>query len=268
MEEFNDTYLLLAKMDSREELVYWAQSKGHNTLLFSTDTLIEAYSDALKTIFNEDSEYELGDKIIWLNKGILYEFPKKNENEIKALKSNLNKSYIVGKVSINNSRSSALKSTVLPINNIDARHQKEFTQYYYQPCGGSLSQISGLRKYVHEIYDISYVYGPTAYSYLHLRIKLEFYKTSRPRSWKPAGEQREIDINVSGTAYMYPGGSGGSFSKVESYDCSGDIDLLIDSMYGGYPYTPYWVVSMSGQIYQHVKGDLSTNAWYNAGTLW
>src|ERR1035437_4735644 len=59
MQEFNDNYQILAKMDSKENLTVWAQAKNHSTLLYSTDTLISEYSDALKTILNRDSEFEL-----------------------------------------------------------------------------------------------------------------------------------------------------------------------------------------------------------------
>jgi hypothetical protein len=270
--EFNDTYLMLSKMDA-EELNAWAANKNHKTLLNSTDLSVADYSDALKTILNEDSEYELGGSIIWFNNGQLYAFAKDKASNLKALKQNPDKSSIIGNIRVQKIDDSKLKSVNIGLGNGDARNQFQFTQQYYQPCGGTRNALSGVRKYVHEIYDESIASnpGPVYYSYLHLRIKMEYqgHNWLGKHVWRAAGEQREIRVNVSGSANMYPSGVGGGFNIPNvSYDCSGDKDFLIMQVTGAYPATPSWTVSMSGTIYQHVKGDNASNAWTNTGTLW
>lgn len=268
MQEFNDKYLILSKINSKEELNFWAQSKNHSNLLYSSDSLIENYSDALKTILNKDAEFELNDTIIWFNNGNLYAFSKNDEPNLISLKKHPEKCKKIGSVNLNTIGESKLKSTNIGLGKLDARNQFQFTQQYYQPCGGTRRALSGTRKYVHEIYDESYAYnpGPVIYSYLHLRIKLE-YKGSK--GWKAAGEQREISVNVSGSANLYPSGAGGNFKiPYTSYDCSGNKDFVIMSVVGSYPWTPSWTVSMTGTIFQHVKGDNSSNAWSNIGILW
>jgi hypothetical protein len=268
MQEFNDTYVMLSKMSSKEELQSWADAKKHSNLLNSDDSSIEQYSDVLKTILNKDSEYELDNSIIWFNNGQLYAFSKSDEPKLKSLKSNTSNLHKVGSVNLSGIDNVNLKSINLGLGRLDARNQKQFTQQYYQPCGGTLKALSGNRKYVHEIYDESYAYdpGPVIYSYLHLRIKLEWKGSG---GWKAAGEQREIRVNVSGTANMYPSGVGGAFNIPNYfYDCSGNLDFVIMSVTGAYPYTPSWTVSMSGSIYQKVKGDVAANAWTNSGILW
>lgn len=266
--EFNDTYLMLSEITSKEELQYWAQTKSHSTLLYSNDTVIDLYSDVLKTILNKDAEYELGDSIIWFNNGKLYAFAKDEQANMSSLKKTPNKCKLIGSVGLRKIENSKLKSVNIGLNGGDARNQKQFTQQYYQPCGSTLKAVSGNRKYVHEIYDESYAYypGPVIYSYLHLRVKLEWKGSG---GWKAAGEQREIRINVSGSANMYPSGVGGAYRIPDKfYDCSGNVDIVFMSVVGAYPWTPSWTVSMSGTIYQKVKGDLVSNAYTNSGILW
>jgi hypothetical protein len=208
MKEYNDTYLMLAKLKSKEELSFWAQSNNHSTLLNSSDSSMLVYSDVFKTILNKDYEFELGDSIVLFNNGDLYAYSKNESNQITLLK-NPEKFNKIGSVIVTILKKPEVKSVILPVNTLNADYnQMEFTQMYYQPCGEDLMVVEGSRKYVHEILDESTVTypGPVYYSYLYLRIKLEYYKSSRPnRGWNPAGEQRTITVsNLSGSAYWYP----------------------------------------------------------------
>jgi hypothetical protein len=269
LNEFNETYQMLSEYTSKEELQYWAQTKGHSTLLCSNDTAIEKYSNILRTILNKDSEYEIGDLIIWFNNGNLYSFSKKEQSNISNMKKNPNACNLFGYIKLSNVDNSELKTVSLGLNGLDARNQKEFNQKYYKPCGETASLLQGIRKFVHEIYDESFFYnpGPVIYSYLHLRIKLE-YRDSKGR-WCAAGEQRDIHVNVSGTAKMYPSGIGGAYIiSNRKYSCSGNKDFVIMAVRGSYLWRPSWKVSMSGTIYQKVNGDLTSNGWNNSGELW
>jgi hypothetical protein len=272
--EFFDTYKKLSNFSSKDELQFWAQNQNHTTLLYSNDSTIENYSVALKTILNKDSEYELGDDIVWFNNGKLYSFSKSEESIINTLKMTPNKCNVIGSIVLQEMGTNNLKSTSLSTNGLSAIYQKEFYQWYYQPCGGTLAAVFGLRKHVYEIYAecihmgsgyLSYYAG-----YTHLRVKLE-WKGSQ--DWQHAGEQREISINVSGSANAVESNGGNGESAVipfsfpnQTYDCSGDIDLLLANFESLMP--SYWTVSMTGEIYQKVKGDFTYNGWGVSGELW
>jgi hypothetical protein len=266
--DFNKSYLELSKLTSKEDLLIWANSKNHSTLLNTEDSALNEYPFALLAMFNKDSEIEINDSIVWLNNGILYAFSKNDEMNLMKLKNKLEKCKIMGSFKVSVINNKLLKTVSLGINNsIDARNQKAFVQQYYQPCGGIRQSVNGDRKYVHELYTIQYT-DPLGYSTteLYLRIKLE-YKGSK--YWKPAGENRTININVSGIALYSQGATNISspYSVVKNYTCSGDRDELLcyQAVNGS---GASWQVSMSGTIYQIVNGDVTTNGWYNSGTLW
>lgn len=219
-------------------------------------------------MLNKDSEVEINDSIVWLNNGNLYAFSKLDELNLMTLKNKLEKCKIIGSFKVSVINNKLLKTISMGINNsLDARNQKTFVQQYYQPCGGIRQSVNGDRKYVHELYTIQ-ITDPLGYSTteLHLRIKLE-YKGSK--YWKPAGENRTININVSGIALYSQGVTNIStpYSLVKNYTCSGDRDepIIYQAVNGS---GASWQVSMSGTIFQIVNGDVTTNGWYNSGTLW
>ncbi len=271
--EFLDTYKKLSTFSSKEELQFWAQSQNHSTLLYSYDSTIQNYSVALKTILNKDSEYELGGDIVWFNNGKLYGFSKSEEANINILKMTPSKCNVIGSIVLQEIGTNNLKSTSLSTSGLSATHQKEFYQWYYQPCGGTLAAVFGLRKHVYEIYAECIHMGSGYLSYyeghVHLRVKLE-WKGSQ--DWQQAGEHREIRINVTGSANAVESNGGNGESAVipfsftnQTYDCSGDIDLLLASFESLMP--SYWSVSMTGEIYQKVKGDFNYNGWEVSGEL-
>jgi len=266
MSEFNTSYLMLSKMTSKEELQFWAQTKNHSTLLNSNDTNIEQYSNVLKTILNKDSEYELGDSIIWFNNGNLYAFAKNEQANISALKTNPNKCHLMGYVSLSIIENSKLKSANLGLHGLDARNQKTLYEQYYQPCGGNLIAHTGMRKYVHEIYDESIAASGVIQSHLHLRIKLEYQGS---KGWKAASELTEINVNVVSGSYMYPSGEPKPMQPPpyhafsEYHNCSGTLDIMLLNVNDSN--NQYWVVSIEGSIYQKIMGDVDTNAWTDDG---
>lgn len=284
MEEFRETYLSLAQISSIEELEQWANNRNHSTLLHSEDRSLINYSDAFKTILNKDFEYQIGQNIIWFHDGILYSFSQDqipNLNVLKKDPANCAKFGEVRSMVIENSHATQdvrTATTDLPFDGLDARNQKEFSQRYYQPCGSTRRSLEGKRKYVHEIYDETFLSypGPVRFSFLYLRIKLE-YKNRKGR-WKPAGEQRETRIQVSGNVHIPGTPVTSNFSINTSRDCySGNWATLILDPNHGPDYllgSPRWVVSMRGSIYHRVKGDNASNAWTNteyaagSGYLW
>lgn len=144
----------------------------------------------------------------------------------------------------------------------DGKWQKEFWQYY--PSAGN-------RKFIHEM--VTYTDG--RYSYIYIGVKMEW---RGKKNWAPAGEMRDINVNISGYANMNPGGviptyiygPSFSFNFSTQYNSEYKISLAkydaIASGGGPCGCSPYWSVHVVGTIYQRVVGDALVNAWYNTGT--
>lgn len=270
MDEFHETYLKLSELTSKEDLELWAESRGHSTLLHSEDPSVMNYSDILRTILNKDAEFELAGSIVRLDidNGNLYAVSKNHRALSENDKGDLDGYQVIAKVEINKIGSISNKETgdarlYLGPNSLDARNQREFNQVEYGPCGTAPGPLAGRRKYVHELVDETIISSVTTYKYLYLRIKLEFRGSRR---WKPAGEQREIRIDVNGTLKLGPIDFG-SYAIFDVVNCSRDRTYLIKAVLG-VPPGRFWNITMNGSIYQKVIGDVPTNAWNNKGTLW
>lgn len=265
MEEFHDMYIMLTEFESKEELQYWAKTKNHSTLLNSTDNTVEFYSNALKTILNKDSEFELGEKIVWFNKGHLYAIPKRDEARLNDLKENPELYEEIGEIKLQFIAPSGLKTADLDLNENYVIGLKQFTQKYKSLyCQAKVEQVAS-RIYLHYLVDESFIiaegYGGTPdywRSSLFLRVQ---FKTG---SMTTAYARRDISVNVSGTAYLMGTTLQTNYSINKNYNCRpGDVELLVASFDYGMNYIPYWKVSMSGSIYQKVVEDLPSNAWTN-----
>jgi hypothetical protein len=279
-EDFNRAYEQLAGMGSSEELEQWASTRSHSTLLHTSDPSIENYSEALKTLLNKDYEFQIGDKVIWFNKGKLYAFSPDQTEELDELKKTPEKCEEYGSItaiplSTKRDQANGRTSANVGFGGLDARNQKEFDQRFHQRCGGINLPTEGRRKYVHEIFDETIYNGSLAYSKLFLRIKLEYRSGF---SWKLAGEQRQTIVYATGTAQVVGSGLPAiTYNKFDSRDCyTGNWTIFLASANHGptYETSPYWAVSMTGWINHSVKGDLIANLWNNtewqagAGVLW
>jgi hypothetical protein len=282
-DELYKTYLTLARNYSGDGLIYWAQCKNHSTLLDSPDTTLNIYSAVFRTILNKDSEFELGNEIIWFNMGNFYTLPESQEN-IDSFKCNPDTIRKIGLVKINYLVERNDKGVIIWNNDPpDARNQHEFWQTYKTPCGQSRTYVAGNRKYVHEVYGESLIgYNGWCgcyhiYSSLWLRIKLEWKGSG---SWKVASEQRNIKLtDLHGTAW---------WGWPKTYVADLDIDDEVDSCFSnngslggeklvwltgldGELYegqSDNWDLTLYGTIYQHVIGDFQSHAWWNGPSLW
>jgi hypothetical protein len=63
---------MLSKICSYSDLQFWAQERSHSTILY--DTMLTNYSPALRVILNKDSEFQMGDSVIWFHSGNLYSY--------------------------------------------------------------------------------------------------------------------------------------------------------------------------------------------------
>ncbi|HTN05950.1 hypothetical protein [Agriterribacter sp.] len=228
-------------------------------------------------ILNNKGEVRIGDEIVWYHGGKKYYIPIEKEISLEKIKLSPEK---IEKFSIAGSKvievkdekpdfSGSRRLYITPSGGLDARHQHEFNQVY-PPSGGA-------RKYVHEIRTFfdSYWISPSVYiwnAYISLYIKME-WKNSKGK-WKPAGETRDVSVNISGQATINTPGQGGYaigplIQQNNSLQVNSDyiIPLAHFNGSGTLPSNAQWSLDLTGTIYQHVVGDISQNAWYNTGTL-
>ncbi len=260
--EYRETYMFLAKTLSVSDLQLWADERGHSTLLFDPDTLItNNYSPALRTILNQDSEFQMGDSIVWFHLGDFYTYAK-NANFVNELKSKTElyrrSGYVTSKAIQSSSKGRIYQ------NGYSAFVSPSFYQYSYQPCGGTKTWGKGLRKWVTELRDETQFYNYEYWeSCLYLIIKLE-WKVS---SWKEASEQRDVTFTLNGNltftgtspyrVFTQPMNPGLQFTCANGYPASYNL-WIIEGGVTDFPMPEVgisWIVNLSGQTTQHVLGD-------------
>jgi hypothetical protein len=269
--EYLSTTSMLSRISSTTDLQLWAQERGHSTLLSDTSSTLANYPPALRTILNKDSEFQMGDSIVWFNKGNFYTYSRESTNT-KDLKSNPNLYKISGSVTTSILNSSSARTTTILSNSVHAEFQYQFTQHAYQPCGGSITYADGNRKFISELADVTTNYGTSYGNILYLRIKLEW----KGSSWKEASEQRDITYNFDGTIQYWVGQNytnllplhtSGVFSCATGNPYSGNLWIPEQDQYGASLWgVPHWVVNLSGTVTQHVLGD--TNSPYSTYIYW
>lgn len=276
---FFKTYRELIEVASEQDLDAWSKAQNCTNLLYTEDSNLKELPYALLAMLNENAEFECGGDIIWYNSGKLYRFDKKDEPNLTVLKSKPEQCQEIGRIETAVLGNVEDRTIILSTDGgEDAKNQHEFIQQSYQPCAGELTQLRGTRKYVHEVrstrIDVKDEKGNkvgNVYT-LFLRLKLE-YKTSKGK-WLPAGEQREMTIDVSGDVNMRDDGiillkSPIPFIAKRAFSCSGNLDIFIISATDHVEDTiDEWVLNMRGEITHHVMGDAASNAWSNKGVLW
>jgi hypothetical protein len=142
-------------------------------------------------------------------------------------------------------------------NGIDARYQAEFDGKTYMDCSGTNQCINARLKYVHELVSTFSIIGSSAHSILTLKVKLEYRATW---NWKPAGEPRDIDINldVSGIKFNDGGNllSAANYttnitSVNQSYTCkTGNVEIVLKAVnYFSITGTPHWDITIPSFSY-------------------
>jgi hypothetical protein len=245
----------------------------------------------IQTVLNSTGEVQIGDDLVWYAGGTKYYAEKKDEALMARIKQNPEICTKKGKYTVTpvkpagnstqppaNINEGHTPNTIYITNGADARHQREFWQN---------SPAAGWRKYVHEVAaytDYSYVASNTCgqatyyyYTGCYLYIKLEW----RGTKWRPAGESREINYNLtcSGSTSVARGCGivdylGFNTTPSGSTVQNSQLNLTLAG-FSGYTvsnsaYYPIgWAINIEGTIYQHVVGDSQYNEWYNTGyPLW
>lgn len=270
--EYHETTLMLSKMASIADLQLWAQERGHSTLLFDKDSLLTGLPPAIRTVLNKDSEFQLGDSIVWYHSGSgRYYTYEKNASYIEELKSKPDKFRSSGFISLDKS-----SKGIIILNSNHAEFQHEFYRYAYQPCGETLSTGTGLRKWVVALEDFSQFYDSYWYSDLCMIIKLE----SKISRWKECSEQRNISYNLNGVIYYIDSNEG--VNEIPLAHTEGEYNCTLGTAYANnlfiweaswthyqsalQPIVPYWSVDLYGSVTQQILGDY--NPPYTMDVYW
>lgn len=274
----NEEYLNLVKNLSQmndEELAGWSSSHNFRSSLdeVSENSLdSDIIPNSIRALLNKDYEVQIENHIVWYNKGFRHFIPTNDISKLKTIKLDPSQSKLKGEYHATPIAEEPASGRInLSIGSFDARNQKEF---YYLNQGGSR------RKYVHFL-EAYYETAPTnfgydVYSQLYLRLRLEWYGSSR---WRLSGETRNSSVNINysvsfraSAPYIvwpfdgsfYTGSISQSFLNYSGDNTKVLIAQRADPHYYGDP-TPYWSVEITGTIYHKIVSDLQSNEWYNTG---
>lgn len=280
-----------------EEVIAWESQNNKNSLRYvlasapADHEYSEAENELMKfpkshlSLLNKDSEVQVGDSIVWYNKGNKYYVHKEQESELAKIKQDeqyaktfIRQTYSTRVQPLNKRTDHRISKVTMGLNVLNAKYQREFTQ---------VSPSSGCRKYVNEIWTYGesyYANDPFCgafnswYTTATLYIKLEWKNCSRS-TWNPAGESREISYNLTRDVKLRNVVMPCTTSEVtnltaygtisDSQIRSSELGVLLYSWSGNSKYTPYYEIELSGNIYQHIVGDIQSNEWNLIGyPLW
>ncbi|GAB3995627.1 hypothetical protein GCM10028807_36280 [Spirosoma daeguense] len=213
---------------------------------------------AYRTFLNKNCEYVVGKTISWFNNGYVHYVENLDEALLEKIKSDpksdTNKSPVTTKVYPTTSDQKMTLGTI-PHQGLDARYQHEWAP----------NCASGLwRKTVYDLVSVIIKTGPNGpYDYfLYIRLKLEWYGSG---GWQQnAGEYRDININISGTANT-PCGSPTSFNIVETLYTNSTVERSLSQ--------GTWIVQNCNTYYNKeysIYGSISSKVYMNGtcnGTL-
>jgi hypothetical protein len=227
---------------------------------------------SFQKVLNSDGEIEIGDQIIWYNNGFKYFINKTDQVKLKEIKNNpgradVEKTPFGSKITPLKVMSTAGARTWMGLDRgPDARWQREFWQY---------APAAGWRKYVHEIQAYTEANSNGYLLIWNTRVLLRIKMEWKGRTWKPAGEAREVSYSLTCNNVLLnapPFGYGIPPNSVftGTVTQSGDVQRMIAQASGSGTFLNMgWDVDIRGTIYQHVAGDVQTNEWYNtANPLW
>ena len=236
------------------------------------DLLEFNFPQAYLYLLNEQGLMQVGDEIIFFQKGQQHYVDHHNVRDIREIKTNpdlIKKSFDVQvssyspDISINNER------TDLGLIDLDARWQREFDIQSHMGV-----PISGRRKYVHEIITFTSI----NISVVELQVKLEF-KGSR---WREAGEKRNITFALNTDTRMLRASTGSHYCARTTKNINfsltnytgvyrNQIGLFMDEPLGcqQIQYDSFWRIEVTGSIRHAISGDDPANEWLNSGNpLW
>lgn len=285
---FYEQYNEISKMD-QSDLVIWAQSAGHSSLLETYQGLnndeavgefwinsqddIDALTNGLRAILNDNMKFQVGEKTILYSDKTFYELSDSDSKLDLTSKSNLPGLKKIGSVEMETVQfsDSETSRTFMYSAALAGSYQKEFKRDRYLPCGGTTYQgtVCCRQKHVFELRTRRFSVGyPNVLTELYLDVKMEWLKENR--GWKPAGEDRRITVNISGTAEntaRKPEFQQISVNKSLYCVNYNQQMLLATAQYAENIENGAWFVTASGNIYQRINGDTTASEW-GAYVVW
>lgn len=291
VQELFNTLDLIEKMNNTE-LLQWEKEHQHNSfrtyasswddkhIITKNEESLLALPTSYQVLLNQEGELQVGDTVVWYNRGKKYYVGADDESKLKNIKLDPTLAKRTGEYTV-----SALakygapqpETVNLGLTGLNATYQREFNQIC-PPAGGC-------RKWVHEIVGVVDNWAnfndpgcgsiSSFYVRLLLRIKMEWKNCSRS-NWQPAGEARTVSYNLSKNIRLrgvYPPCStleaNIPFTGTQSsnaFTTTSNVDVVLGAYAGNSrPSTIYWEVNLSGTIYQHVNCDDPNNAWNHVG---
>ncbi|WP_019039384.1 hypothetical protein [Psychroflexus tropicus] len=260
-DEFNALIDELSNI-SEDELEFWIEQNNPDALYHSKKNTekLNDLPESYLAILNSENEFKIGNKTLWLYEEKLYEF-EQGQNK-KDLKLNVKDLKPVGEIIVK-IHGNDPKTTIVGQGQLNAKYKHEFNGYQYKDCSNNLRNINAKFIYVHELMSVeSGLHATARYSRLYLRVKLEWRGRKK---WKPAGEPRNISVNLylHDTKLSFYNNGIPSISLVYdpssvnvSFDCSGDRTILLKTSdsYGIGAGSPRWIVNTTGSIAQEFHG--------------
>lgn len=226
----------------------------------------ELLSPILTSILNEDNEFRIGDSIVKLKDKKFYKFNYKERDRFNTNK-DLYLTEFIGNTALNDFETlgnSQPSLATLKLNGIGGSHQNEFYKLTTSNCAtGAIEGPSARKlKYVHELVGEYVNFNGMIHAGLHLKVKLEWNPSGN--KWRAAGERRNINVNLQGSARIKYNANGAiahnyNYNINNNYNCAGDQAIFI-TQYNApiYPNQFHWDVIGTGVIKHNISG---VNNW-------
>ena len=188
------------KNKPEQELAAWEAALGYQSVRSLVPTEEEegglrhefGFPDNVATLINAEGEYQIGAKYYWYHAGQKHEF--NSAADLAAAKQGKQVAHIILKAGYK-----AAKPANITTGSRTGKNNVVGADGKYQQAFCLDANCNSRRKIIYETYvytdDVS---SSTFYSALVLAVKLE-YRTSSG-SWKVAGDNRHIEININGNA--------------------------------------------------------------------
>lgn len=245
----------LSTMD-KQELKSWIDK--NNTSLSDNgykNPNLDDERDYFRALFNINNELQIGDSIIWYNKGkLLLVSANADEEEVIANKMNAEKCFIFGEIEKNNvldnSESGTTKRSI-GANALFSDHQVEFTR------------ASGSKyKYVYELATYRTSVGSnTIYEFVFIN-KLEYWW--KGRGWIEASETRICTTKLNGSVTCFVNGLSGNiisnsfavnYNRTDELTYNQSMLLARVGHPNGWHTFHNWDYSIASNMTQEIKGD-------------
>lgn len=245
----------LSTMD-KQELKSWIDK--NNTSLSNNEYKnpnLDDDRDYFRALFNINNELQIGDSIIWYNKGkLLLVSVNADEEEVIANKMNPEQCFIFGEIeksdALDNSESGATKRSI-GSNALFSDHQVEFTR------------ASGSKyKYVYELATYRTSAGSvTIYEFVFIN-KLEYAWTGK--GWVEASETRICTTKLNGSVTCFVNGLSGniisnsfavSHNRTDELTYNQSMLLARIGHPNGWHTFHHWDYSIASNMTQEIKGD-------------